>query len=661
MFTTTELTRTNPISDFYVPTLWPLVVACRFWYGDSNEDIADFWKTTFGVTEALTQRIFVTGVVYNITINYAKKSSLPNCLADDESFYWDSADQILYIHYNILHSIDYFAFNFDYGVAVGLTNDTMRYFDNRPYRPFLLQFPQIETEVDKLEYNKLSFLVDKLIFDNKSGFFNQFKDIPIYGNQVVIKTGEEGDTHNELIERAVYYIDDYDFSADEFIVDIQDIRKTLTAQVPNTFINDIDFPYADDSSLGKLIPFGYGPLHSVPGILVNELDIDGTTAPQFILLEIIVGSVDSDVHIWMKNNDDVWIALIATTDYTVNWSTGIITAVATRILSGSTYSAYPIKADVSGIANTYGSDPIKDLNNRYLSVAYDSDNYDTSTWESEETFLDPISFYMDKTLDIYEWFRQLQSASTVGFRYTTTTDNKRVILIDNPNKISVANVPAINIKNIDDVIAQSNKDDLYNKIYIGYNKSIIDDTAIQVEDISYFDESFDEYKIIKVLNKISGLVTSVPATNRASIQAEDYYKIRKIFECTLIGKEYLDLELYDIIDLELSLQTRVFAEAEVLQESLSSEDTLQGVLTEGDAVQDNLNYWIVTLTGDEYFGPIHGQVVSKRPDYDFETNVIKVRERPYSNVWEDIFGIIDVGYWDDDYWNDNYWNDNYWD
>jgi hypothetical protein len=638
MFTTTELTRTNPISDFYVPTLWPFVVSFRFWYGSSNEDIADFWSSTFSVTEPLTQRIFIIGVVYNNNINYAKKTSLINCLADDQSFYWDTEDQILYIHYNLLHNIDYFSFNFDYGIAIGLTNDTVRYFDNRPFRPFLLEFPQIEIEVDKFNYDKLSFIVDQLIFDNKSGFFNQFKDIPIYGNQVVIKTGEEGDDYNNLIERSVYYIDDYDFSADEFIVDIQDIRKTLTAQIPNIFINDTDYPYASDSSLGKLIPLGYGSLHGVPGILVNETDIDAGTAPQFLLLEIITGSVDSDVDIWMKDNDDVWVPLIPTTDYTVNWSTSIITAVATRILSGSTYSAYPIKADVNGITNTYGSDPIKDLNNRYLSIAYDSDNYDTTTWEAEETFLDPIAFYMDKTLDIYEWYRKLQSASTVGFRYTTTSDNKRVILIDNPNKTSVVNVPSINIKNIDEVIAQSNKDDLYNKIYIGYNRSIIDDTAIQIEDITYFDESFDEYKIIKVLDKISGLITSTPATNKASIQSEDYYKIRKVFECTLIGEEYLDLELYDIIEVELSLQTKKFTVSRILQETLFSEDIIQDTLSLGNPMQEIFDFITITLIGDEYFGTIHGQIISKKPDYDFETNTIKIRQRPYSDVWEGIYG-----------------------
>jgi hypothetical protein len=635
VFTTAEITRLAEISDFYAPSEWPGVIAFKFYYGAANEEIADFWTTTFGVIEPLTSRTIVTGVVYQNNINYTTKDSITDMQSDNQSFYWDATNQILYIHLNPLHNLDYIDANFDYGVSIGLTNDRVRYFEGRTFRPLLVSFPSILTSVDKFNYDQLSFIIETLVFDNNSRFFNQFKDTPIYGNKVAIKTGEDGDEYGDLIERATYFVEDYNFSAFEFKVDIQDVRKTLTAQVPSIILNVDDYPDLGDTNIGKTLPFGYGPLRDVPGLCINENAIDAGTDADFKFLEVLIGSTLADITVYVKDSNDVWIE---DTGISVNWATGIVTVPDAKAVSGSTYNSLPVKAHIKGIVTTYGSDPIKDMNARWLGLPYDSSGYDTTEWELEEVFLAPVSLYMDITKDIYEWIREVQALSSVGFRYTNTADNKRTIRVDNPNRDVELTVPTIHIKDPAKVEAESNREDVFNKIYIGYNKSILNDTAPRVEDLTYFDESFAEYKIETVYNKDSGLETEAEATDRAVIQAEDYFKIRKVFQLELMGQQYLDLKLYDVINVNLILLKKKFTNNLVFFEVIASAPTKQEVITAVQKYQEVISPVTIEEIGDIYFGLVRGQVVSKQPDYALKVNRIKLRERPYSTVWEGIYG-----------------------
>ena len=631
MFTIAEITRLDAISIFYAPTLYPFVVATKLYYGKANEDIATFWSDTFGVTEPLQNKTFITGIVYKHTINYSKKDTQEQCLIDFESYHWNSQIQYLTIRLGLTYTFDYINYTFDKGIAIGLTNDKLRYFDNMPYYPFLLTTPIIEQSVDKFNYDQLSFIVASLQCDNKTGFFNIFKTTSIYGNKVSIKTGENGDTYTDLIERVTFYVEDYSFSVDIFDIAIQDIRKTLTAQIPNKILNIIDYPQLGDHSIGKTIKFGYGQLHDVPGMCVNENALDSED-PKFLFLEIITAVT----KVYVKNTDDAWVEDAA---ITVDLVTGLVTVPSAKTGSSPNYNVLSVKADLTGIENTYASDIIKDLNERFLNLTYDSSNYDTVECEETEIKLDTIGLYMNTTKNIYEWIKEIQSLSTIGFKYTTTADNRRTIHLDNPNKDIVAVVPAIHVKNIALVKAESNKDDVYNKVYIGYNYSIENDSAPRIEITDYFDESFAEYKIERVYNKISGLLDSTAATKRARIQAEDYYKIHRVFELILIGAQYLNLQLYDIITVNLSLQNRTLIINDAYIEVLDGASTaVEELLTTDKYLDEQFDYIQTVLVGDTYFDTIRGQIISIKPDYLLQTNTIKLRQRDYSTVWEDIYG-----------------------
>ena len=443
----------------------------------------------------------------------------------------------------------------------------------------------------------------------------------------------------DLIERANYYVEDYDFSADDFTLHIQDVRKTLTAQIPSVILSVTDYPYLSDNNVGKVIPFGYSPIsgfiHDVEGLCVNGKEVSSTISPKFIFLEILRISSLSDIIVSVKDSNDVW--QLQTSGVSFDSSTGIVTVTGARTGS-SPYDVLPVKADVLGIENTYASDIIKDMNSRFLGLNYDSSNYNIAEWEIEEKYLKPIAFFLSSTKDIYEWIKELQSLSSVGFRYFNNSYDLRSIRVDNPNRNISLTVPSIHIKDISKVVAVSNREEMYNKIYIGYNKSIINNTAPKVENIDYFDTSFAEYKIISIYDKISGLITESEATNRAKIQSSDYNKIHRVYILDLIGKKYLDIELYDIIEATISLEKLKLIKNDVWESKITAGTLIVERLIANMTIDEVLSSITVITIGDEYFGVIRGQVISTEPDYELIVNKIQLRQEEYSTVWEGIYG-----------------------
>ena len=68
--------------------------------------------------------------------------------------------------------------------------------------------------------------------------------------------------------------------------------------------------------------------------------------------------------------------------------------------NGTPYKCRVINSE--GISNTYASDIIKDMNNRYLNLLYTNSNYDITEWESEQTALKEIGISFEKQIELYE-------------------------------------------------------------------------------------------------------------------------------------------------------------------------------------------------------------------------------------------------------------------
>lgn len=633
MFVAVELSEKYQIVDYLAPTTNAGIRYQKFWYGDANEEVADFWKITFGVNEPIRTKVKINDILYNQLLSYTEKATLDACKADPHSYYWNESTQQLYVH---LTSNDYqntVNANFSFGTIVGTTNDKVRILNDVQFKPLLLEFPEISIYADKFNYDQASFVVSKIAFDNKGGFFNKYKNEPLYGTKVIIKTGNNKDTYDDLVERAAYSVEDYTFSASEFVLAIQDMRATLDAQIPNKVFTVEEYPNIAESTVGTIIPIGYGQLKDVPGFCINETVLDTYIDPVFVFLDKL-GSTDMTVYV--QSEAGVWVE--QTEGVSVARGTGEVTVKGAKVQSDNTWSFLPVKATLNGIANTYASDVIKDLNYKYLNYYYDDGNYDTVRWEEAEQYLAPISLYMTTQDSIYNWIKKIQSLSSVGFRYGNGPDNRRNIYIDNPNKDIRYSIPQQRIFDIDLVNAKLDKDTLYNLIVLGYNQSIINNTYDTIENREYYDESQRTYAVTKVYNKVTGLIDKTTAENRAAIQAEDYSTVHREFDLVVAGEEYLNLELYDIIEAALTLYEREYSTRPVLQKTLNNGNVYQAVYVSQNELQAVLESLLVTVIGEEFFGTVRGQVTKIGPNYNTKTNKITLRERAYSSVWESIYG-----------------------
>ena len=82
-----------------------------------------YWVTTFGVSIDLTNKVsrVINSVIVNYTTGYAKQTSIVDCEAQEESFYWDNPNQMLYVHYE--HDTNPFAVSTEYGSVLGFTDE----------------------------------------------------------------------------------------------------------------------------------------------------------------------------------------------------------------------------------------------------------------------------------------------------------------------------------------------------------------------------------------------------------------------------------------------------------------------------------------------------------------------------------------------------------
>lgn len=661
MFVTLELTKREAMDQQMAPTLYPFVFAIKLWFGKDNSQVAPFWTDTFGATEDTQERYIVDDVVRSGINHYAQKSTAALCISDQQSFYFDIDNQILYIHIEHDHCQLTVNTNYTYRYAIGLTNDKPRYFYDIPFYPYISDLSSIEKEVDKFDYDELTLLVDTITFNNRSGFFNQFQDAPLYGNIMILKTGEEGDEYTDLVERLIFYIEDYDLSAEEFSVDIQDIRSIDTLDIPSETFSQDDYEYLDDDDDDEIIPFVCGPVIGVPGTCINPnnitkyTDSDGNTAyvdPQFIFCSVV--SEFTTVYIEDSDSDTGYTALTAAELAECSWDYDADPCILTipfdlvcdsdeDVDDDDTYTVSDVKADLTGLANSYGSDPIKQLSERYLGVSYDEDNYDIDTWETEEKYLAPIGWYLDSQQSIYEWFADFQCLSSVGFRFDFDATRRRKILVDNPNRDVKYTIPNVHVGNILTADGEKDIDEIYNIIDLKYNVDQEDtDTYDEVVNEDYLTESETIHGgIISEYDKTIGVLDDTEASNRAAIQAEDDSFVRNNFTIELWGEKYFDIDLYDVLEVELTLEQLDIIRGTVLKETTDSSEVeliVQDTIGADEEYEEQFSQITTETVGDELFGTVRGQVVSVQPDFELKKNTITLRERAYSDVWEDIYG-----------------------
>ena len=201
---------------------------------------------------------------------------------------------------------------------------------------------------------------------NGSGFFDtRYKNYSWNNKKITILLGGEDLPYTEYAKQFAGKITNVSFATSKFKIDYEDNKTDFEDNIPKNNYNTTDYPNLDSEDSGKPIPLIYGTVFKVP-LVCNTLVLGSATSlHSFKILDTSVCSVNSITQVYVN-------------DVPVGYSSASISDASFK-LATATYSPGD-SVTVSIIANEYNPiEQIKSIASNVLSIAYNSDNYNTAT------------------------------------------------------------------------------------------------------------------------------------------------------------------------------------------------------------------------------------------------------------------------------------------
>jgi len=547
-----------------------------------------FWTSTFGFdAESSSTVILIKSIEHLYTNKYSAVNSASACVAQERSFFFDIPNQVIYVHVDHDQSNYLESDVYQYGRAYGFTDKDLIYIDDLEYLPYLKSVPSIAQQEDLQNYDKLSLITGSSVFENTGADFDDFIDENIYGNDIdyyYINDDLPEYTRSDLVPLSSVFIDDYQFSLTEFEVFIQDKRAAQNIDIPSHLFSTSDYPNIDPDLVGEPIPLIYG----TPRIS-KAYPVDGETTGNVTYRQAEVLTSLGSVEV---KSGDSWVSA---TPLSSDLSIGSFTLDYADCRDGGLSNGDVLECRVlgsAGISNTYGSDPIKDLNERELGIPYNSSNYDTTEWETEEKSLSELAVVFDKPIKLFDAIKQIQNGANRGFRYEINSTGLRTIRVYNDLRTISRHIEKVEIFNINELPITSNKDLLAAIVKVNYDKDFNSGSFRKYIYDDKVSEVLQNYKQSPTLTVDSLVTTETDATLRALFEFSRFSDIPRVFEAELTGEDFFNVRIYDTITIEI---TPGFYDVDTGE-----------------------------LTGREYFGCVVGLVISIDPDFKNLRNNIGV-------------------------------------
>ena len=588
-----RLGRSNIITDFtnyysFVYTAMP-----------GAYELADYWTSTFGTGESNnTAKIIISQFKRDDIFEYSEVSSIGDCLSTEQSFYWDFANQVLYVHFE--HDYNPYVNDYIYNFVNGFTDySNTIYIDDIEYLPIVTNIPNLSQQASIIDYDKQAYITGSITFNNAQLFKGEAAPLDflltenIYRNAVELLYLDDEDittdgkvysaTESDLAELGYFYAESFEWTLSELTLNIQDVRKSEDISIPNTFYNSSDYPDISDNYIGEVIPLAYGAIREMP---CTPVDGDAGGGVTFRAAESLTDFGTIQVKI-----ADVWTTKTATSS-TLSTGTFTLAAGDSRDADDKIYECKLVNA--IGTVVTYASDVIKELNNDYLDIPYNSSFYDTTEWEAEESDLEPIGILLNEQKLLSEWIYQIQGGANIGFRYEITPAGLRTIRIKDNSRGSSAFIPNGIITNLDELpITTDPTKAVFAQVKVKYSPSYVSGKSLNVTNDDYYDSVRYNYKSFRELTVDSFLTNSTDAESRAETDAIDYSEIRPDAEIVIYGDDQLNYKIYDVVTVEL---------------------------TSGFS-----NYDYSEIDGREYFGIRNALILGISPNGKTKTNTLKLR------------------------------------
>jgi len=539
--TIVELGRTQSISDRTSP-LREFIRQIKIGPFTPDSDILDI---SADLDESDRPLVNITGVRDLLGAVYARKLSVSDMDDEQQSFFWDSSAQRLYLH--LPPSDNPFTTVLLFGVSEGYCDGKLVYIDGLSYLPLVKSSPGIEQEQDIENYNKLSLITGSIELSNEDGRLDNLKDLPVYGNNVLmhyLPDNQRTYTKSDLVQLASLFVEDYDISLQSVSLRVQDRRKAQNVSIPQERFKAEDYPDIKDTTVGKVIPVLWGTAREIPAIITNDEAESGGVKYRAALLLTVLG----DVYVEVESG--VWDG--PKTPDSISLATGEFELTATDGRDGTRALKAKLVAP-TGIAITHITDIIKDASERFIGATYTESNYVTTEWEAEETAISTGAYYIDGEIKMFEMISDLQNGANVGFRYEITPNGRMTIRVDNEDRAVAMHIPNIVINNRDAMNIATNSETLAAEVIVNYNPSYVDDELMsRVVDDASRNDVIEIYQQQPSKTYDTILTVASDAQERAEYVRARFDRIRGIGEFTVVGSEYLTLRIYDIVTIEIT-------------------------------------------------------------------------------------------------------------
>jgi hypothetical protein len=254
---------------------------------------AGIWEVDFNalypfvdssLLDGFTTQVFgIVGSVSVDSISQLKVNSLLLVTETNESFYYDSVNEIVYLH--LINNDDPIMHNIFLGIVYGYSYKEFTPLDSVSlYEGRVLSINNFNRSRDPLFFGKLSYPSGSIDLINADGFFDTFaEDNNIYGNPARVLIGYDDLSINDYEHLYSGFITNVDISETQATFSFEDKRAQLTKEVLYSCTNKnaldaiVDllsqsYGYGYVSSLYDITDWGAATLLA-PNITINYTDL----------------------------------------------------------------------------------------------------------------------------------------------------------------------------------------------------------------------------------------------------------------------------------------------------------------------------------------------------------------------------------------------------
>ena len=467
---------------------------------------------------------------------YLKVLSIDELRLQDSSFYYDLETTDLYLHFNRWHKpvnykwIDFITVGAITGYSMGTDPTHGAYYDNIYYPSRVESIPSLNKKKDRLFYGLVSFNGGSITLNNEDGFFDNFRDLDIYGQPCRIYAGFEGYERDEMRQVYAGFIDSYSWDFDKFVIRASDPRKRLTTPLPVNVISVDDYADLDEDDEDKFKPIIYGRVNGCEVIPLNPKALAGDY--DFMVMDTEFHDMTEVYNVYI---DGVLVDPL-------NWSETV--ADGTITIDRGQFSDEPsgVTVDVKGVNITNAGAVMKDLLLNYGSLAFIASNFNTAEFNSVMAKSRQVAFRIAETEQLIKVIENICVANDSIF---LVQDNGRFTL----RRYIPARTPIKTIEREEFLSLPSvkiNEDLFLSSAIILYNENLDTGKRLRYRNTDYEAEVLAKYKGLKEKTFETILTSRTDAIAKSEVIMNASKVIREEISISAAFKN-VDLEVMDFV------------------------------------------------------------------------------------------------------------------